>query len=106
MTDIVGKLHYELLNSLELFIVGHEYGHIFAGHLDNAILVKSMFGDDEFSKIIPDWQMEYEADFYGVNLLVNLGESRNLLPFSILRHPILSQSSMRPILKNRIDLRF
>lgn len=84
LSDIVGKLHYELLNSLELFIVGHEYGHIFAGHLDKAILVKTMIGDEEFSKIKPDWQMEYEADFHGVNLLVNSDNSRNFLPFSIL----------------------
>lgn len=84
LTDNAGRLHYELLNSLELFIVGHEYGHIYAGHLDKAILVKSMIGDNEFSKLKPDWQMEYEADFHGVNLLVNSDESRNLLPFSIL----------------------
>jgi len=84
LPDIVGRLHYALLNSLELFIVGHEYGHIYGGHLDKAIRIKSMIGDDEFSKLKPDWQMEYEADFHGVNLLVNSDESRNLLPFSIL----------------------
>lgn len=84
LTDTVQRLHYEILNSLELFIVGHEYGHIYAGHLDKAVLVKRMVGDDEFSILKPDWQMEYEADFHGVNLLVNSDDSRNLLPFSIL----------------------
>jgi hypothetical protein len=34
------KLYYELLNSFELFIIGHEYGHVIAGHLNNKTCIK------------------------------------------------------------------
>jgi len=84
LSAIVSKLHYELLSSLELFIVGHEYGHIYAGHIDKALVKKGINSNEQLELISPDWQMEFEADFYGLNLLVNTDNAEKFLPFSIL----------------------
>ena len=78
------RLHYELLNSLELFVVAHEYGHISAGHLENTNNVKSITNENERSIILPDWEEEYEADEIGLFLLLNSLDKESMFPFSYL----------------------
>lgn len=78
------KFHYELLNSLELFVVGHEYGHIYCGHLQESNLIKKNVRDNTVERISPDWEMEYEADLIGLRLLINSLDHRCLPPFSFL----------------------
>jgi hypothetical protein len=84
LSETVSKLQYELLSSIELFIVGHEYGHIYAGHIDKALVKTRMINNEQLEFISPDWQMEFEADFYGLSLLVNTDSAHSFLPFSLL----------------------
>lgn len=79
-----GKLQYELLFSLELFVVGHEYGHIYCGHLNDNNLIKQLHNGTSIQRISPDWTMEYEADRIGLVLLLHSLTHNNLFPFSFL----------------------
>lgn len=79
-----GKLHYELLNSLEMFVVGHEYGHIYCGHFNEANLIKKIVGKKSLDRISPEWEMEYEADMVGLLLMMNSLDNTCLPPFSFL----------------------
>ncbi len=76
-----GRLQWELLNSLELFVVGHEYGHIVLGHLANSSTFKCIIKQKEVEKISPSWTMEYEADLMGVTLLINTMNQESMAPF-------------------------
>ncbi|GAA3599777.1 hypothetical protein Q4Q39_19085 [Flavivirga amylovorans] len=84
LNEPFGKLQYELFNSLELFVVGHEYGHIYCGHLSESNIKKRAINHKDIDIVSPDWDMEYEADFIGLKLLLNSLEEDSLLPFSYL----------------------
>lgn len=57
-------------DSLELFVLGHEYSHIIGGHLTSAErrlrLLPAM--ETEADEIVYDWNQEYEADLIGMTL--------------------------------------
>lgn len=74
------KLFYELLNSIELFIIGHEYGHVLAGHLSNQIFIRKI-SETNLNVIETNWKEEFEADSIGLNLLLNSLDNANLSPF-------------------------
>jgi hypothetical protein len=82
--ESLGVMQYTLLNSLELFVVGHEYGHIYAGHLNDSSLTDFLYFGKNVSRISLDWEMEFEADLIGLNLLLNSLNDKSLLPFSYL----------------------
>jgi hypothetical protein len=50
--------------SMELFILGHEYGHVRLGHLDSQL--KAMIHHDGYDEIPASWQQEFEADHFGL----------------------------------------
>jgi hypothetical protein len=77
------KLFYELLNSFELFIIGHEYGHVLAGHLSNKVFIRKISGVN-INIIETNWKEEFEADSIGLNLLLNSLDKSNLGPFCYL----------------------
>jgi hypothetical protein len=60
------------INSLELFILGHEYGHVVAGHLSSdtptAAMIPSSSNSPEALEF--SWNQEYEADLYGAVLSI------------------------------------
>ncbi|MEV6632070.1 hypothetical protein AB0M54_15100 [Actinoplanes sp. NPDC051470] len=55
-----------LRDAVELFVVGHEYGHIIGGHLGSARLRSA--GVVPVEQVDYAWQQEYEADYIGVHL--------------------------------------
>ncbi|WP_448203735.1 hypothetical protein [Azospirillum sp. sgz302134] len=64
-------LHALLLNAMEIFAIGHEYGHIICKHTNNAAHVKSKIGDEiEIDEIIFNWSQEIEADVVGFQLMM------------------------------------
>ena len=77
------RIHYEFLNSMELFIAGHEYGHIIAGHLNNNVLKRKVKNSD-IDIIQTNWKEEYEADAIGLNLMINSLDKSNFSPFCYL----------------------
>lgn len=74
------KVYFEFLNSFELFIVGHEYGHVLAGHLDGSCSMKKI-ASYKFNLIETNWNNEYEADSIGLRLLLNSLDNSNLAPY-------------------------
>jgi hypothetical protein len=56
-----------MINSLELFILGHEYGHVIAGHLSAETPTAALLPDaaNSAEAVEYSWKQEYEADFYG-----------------------------------------
>lgn len=61
-----------MISSLELFILGHEYGHVVAGHLSAEAPTAALLPDaaDSAEAIEYSWKQEYEADFYGAVLSI------------------------------------
>ncbi|MGY1638201.1 hypothetical protein ACI78V_16270 [Geodermatophilus sp. SYSU D00742] len=70
--DAVAWPHNAIANDLylamEMFIFGHEYGHVFEGHFDDPQTpVKGLHGVDA-EELEYDWTQEYYADAHGVAL--------------------------------------
>lgn len=59
-----------LRESMELFILGHEYGHFIAHHLREGRQIKAAIGSEEVTEIVRSWADEFEADAYGLQLSV------------------------------------
>lgn len=57
-----------LLDGIELFIFGHELGHVAGGHLDTRQFASQQVGSAEVKRINPDWDLEFEADRIGCEL--------------------------------------
>ena len=70
-------------NSFELFVIGHEYGHILAGHLTSNKTKKAMLADESEDEIATNWQNEFEADVRGLDLMLMAQQKNGLdLPLS------------------------
>lgn len=57
-------------DSMETFVLAHEYGHIVGGHLGPAVGQKSIIGDLSIETIPVDWQHEFEADIIGLEAML------------------------------------
>jgi hypothetical protein len=55
-----------ILRATELFIMGHEYGHIAKGHLQSKSDSKLEFANIAAEEINRSWEQEYEADTLGL----------------------------------------
>jgi hypothetical protein len=64
------SLAFIMLESMELFVVGHEYGHIFNGDLGTSRVVSSFVGKEEVKEIIYPWEKEFLADDTGLKLIL------------------------------------
>lgn len=73
-----------LRDSMEFFIFGHEFGHCAAGHLQGAPrqhLQMAENGGGEIGMLRPDnWEKEFEADFLGLVLALNVMQSKGYSP--------------------------
>jgi hypothetical protein len=61
-------LYEGLLNSFEFFVLGHEFGHIIAGHLNNESYNLLPITENEIKEISKNWRDELEADLIGLRL--------------------------------------
>lgn len=57
-----------LADAAELFVVGHEYGHVVAGHLEEGTQRTQILGGNPFQEIVQNWASEFEADSIGLLL--------------------------------------
>ena len=69
---ILPQTHVGLAGSIctgaELFVMGHEYGHVIAGHVDTQQRIKSTLGGQAVARIPYAWKQELEADTIGLSL--------------------------------------
>jgi hypothetical protein len=66
-----------LRTSMEVFVLGHEYGHIVSGHLSRKNLKKSRVGVDQAEVIALNQMQEIEADQKGLELMMNVNLMKN-----------------------------
>jgi hypothetical protein len=57
-----------LRESMFLFVLGHEYSHIICGHLASSAESLTNVGGESFKEITRNWDMELEADAWGMAL--------------------------------------
>jgi hypothetical protein len=62
-------LSWTMMHSLELFVMGHEYGHIIAGHVNEKRMFSDLL-DIEVEEIVRNWKDELEADRMGLQLML------------------------------------
>ncbi|MFF6954694.1 hypothetical protein ACFZAD_39600 [Streptomyces iakyrus] len=62
-----------LRDSLEYFVLGHEYAHILIGHLDTTAVRKGVLPAGEAEVLAYSWEQEFEADLLGMVLSLNAG---------------------------------
>lgn len=60
-----------LRNSMELFVIGHEYGHVIGGHFSTGQKTSAFLIGNEVNEIIYSWQQEFEADAWGLQLMLH-----------------------------------
>ena len=61
-----------LRSGFEYFVFAHEFGHLIAGHLDDNEQKNYDLADSKTKEIVTNWAQEFEADFIGANILVNV----------------------------------
>jgi hypothetical protein len=58
------------LLAAESFILGHEYGHLSAGHMDMSNEIPFMLGNNFLTCRSMDWEDEFRADYLGMTFAV------------------------------------
>jgi hypothetical protein len=72
-----------LRNSMEIFVLGHEYGHLICNHLSSKLKKTICIGDIEASIIPTAWEQEFEADVKGLEIMLAVMAKRGFdLPLS------------------------
>lgn len=69
----IADLASSLRKYMELFVVGHEFGHIVAGHLNRDRHGSNIttYNDEVQTNLFrPEWEQEFEADDFAVELLL------------------------------------
>lgn len=66
----VDALASNLRHAMELFILGHEVGHVVSGHLDGSTRKAALPAGQSADTVLTDWQQEFEADFIGMHLMI------------------------------------
>ena len=60
-----------LSNSLDYFVLGHEYAHILHGHLETTATRKGVLPATEAEALAYSWQQELDADRLGMGMAIN-----------------------------------
>ena len=74
-----------LTSALELFVLGHEFGHILLGHLTSAKRRASVLpsGESDAEEVMYDWAQEYQADYIGAVLTVRAKQQLEKLDLAL-----------------------
>jgi hypothetical protein len=68
----------QLLGGFELFIFGHELGHVYAGHLDLLLSQAFNLEAETIQRLPASWQQEFEADYLGLRLTMQAMMERGM----------------------------
>jgi len=71
-------IHTMLLTAIELFVMGHEFGHVIEGHFDKKTITKSAIADTSTDECLRDWRQELSADLRGLELSLKACELRQI----------------------------
>ncbi|MCO7513808.1 hypothetical protein NJF44_09110 [Pseudomonas guariconensis] len=59
-----------LRDALELFVLGHEYGHLVSGHLNGDETKRAVIAGEDIDEITTNWNEEFEADVRGLEFML------------------------------------
>ncbi|MDF2451587.1 MAG: hypothetical protein K0S26_1091 [Bacteroidota bacterium] len=90
-SELLEQLSQLLLDSLEYFVIGHEYGHIYLDHLDSSSLQKASLSatNEDLLKIHTSWEQEFQADNVGAQVIIAMDKEGEKFPFSVLGPDLL-----------------
>jgi hypothetical protein len=71
-----------LRSQAELFVLGHEYGHIVAGHFDGEEVASFAMNNVNVPVIPETWDQEFEADFVGLLLMLQVTRAKFVFPLA------------------------
>lgn len=60
-----------LRDAFELFVMGHEIGHVCLGHLSEATVIRSAIGDRQVDEVNYGYECEFAADRFGLGVAMN-----------------------------------
>jgi predicted metalloprotease len=61
----------QLVNSVDEFMIAHEYGHLVNGHIGNAMSDLKLASGSTISVVSKNQQQEFQADRWAINALVS-----------------------------------
>jgi hypothetical protein len=61
-----------LRESMEVFVLGHEFGHLIRGHIEAGRRKVALFGQTNAQQILTNWKDEFEADTTGLEILLRV----------------------------------
>lgn len=80
------RLTEYFIDSMEIFILSHEYGHLLNGHLGdnnivkNNLIVKSTLGIEPVNEVHLKWAQEWEADLTATKIAIASSEVTGINP--------------------------
>lgn len=82
-TPYLPEKNYDTISSLlreamELFVVGHEYGHLLCGHLESEGTKRAMLGNEAADEVATNWHEEFEADIRGLELMIAAMQNKGM----------------------------
>jgi hypothetical protein len=79
------RLQQIILKSAELFVVGHEYGHVINGDLTRARSRAAALAGRKVSELHFGWRREYQADARGLEIMIQaMRNDRVFIPASVI----------------------
>jgi hypothetical protein len=72
-----------LLTAVEMFIIGHEYGHVEAGHLNDVSYCRRILGACEVDEAAYLWSQEFEADLVGSAISIHTLHKVHRMPLGL-----------------------
>jgi hypothetical protein len=73
-----GQAAKVLLDAMELFILGHEYGHLIKHHFSQGTRTASLLGEQSVEELIYNLEQEIEADLLGLQLMLRAMQKRKI----------------------------
>lgn len=67
-----------LRDAMELFVLGHEYGHVIGDHLGRSKKLVASLGEAQVDELLHSWKDELEADWIGFQLCFAAMRERNI----------------------------
>lgn len=98
------RVYSAFLMGMEYFLVGHEYGHVAAGHFgaSNAIETHRAIGDHEVVELATRHEEEFEADRIGIDLALRALDKPQLEPLHTVGVFLFLFFAEKLVLANRV----
>jgi hypothetical protein len=94
-----------ILRAMELFIMGHEYTHVFRNHFRGNSRAFFHLHGQQAEEMLPDWDKEFEADSFGALIAISALNKDEFGPDFYLVGPDV-YFALSEIIKEAYEIRF